>query len=206
VRKNISKYIAHSHNYQGHVIGLDFNFKNTPTRLIQIYNPTYEKKELRKEVLDYIISLTQNTKYKIIIMGDFNSVPNPRIDRLPPKKSSIPESQLIKYLISFQFKDIYRLFFPNIYNYTFHRSSIQSRIDQIWTNLSITNVDYTDIFLDHNTESDHHVLTLEISIIINKPQPIKQGKRKVFLWKNCSKENLENYANQTTNYLQHLTS
>jgi exonuclease III len=169
VRKNISKYIARSHNYQGHVIGLDFNFKNTPTRLIQIYNPTYEKKELRKEVLDYIISLTQNTKYKIIIMGDFNSVPNPRINHLPSKKSSISESQLIKYLISFQFKDIYHLFFSNTYNYTFHRSSIQSRIDQIWTNLSITNVDYTDIFLNHNTESDYHVLTLEISIIINKP-------------------------------------
>ena len=64
-------------------------------------------------------------------MGDFNSVPNPRIDHLPLKKSSIPESQLIKYLISFQFKDIYRLFFPNIYNYTFHHSSIQSQIDQI---------------------------------------------------------------------------
>jgi len=206
VHNNISKYIARSHNYQGHVIGLDFHFKNTPIRLIQIYNPTYEKKELRKEVLDYIISLTQNTKYKIIIMGDFNSVPNPRIDRLPSKKSSIPESQLIKYLISFQFKDTYRLFFPNTYNYTFYRSSIQSRIDQIWTNLSITNIDYTDILLDHNTESDHHVLTLEISVITNKPQPTKQCKRKVFLWKNCSKENLENYANQTTNYLQHLTS
>ena len=33
-------------------------------------------------------------------MGDLNSVPNPRQDRLPPKKSSIPESQLIKFLIS----------------------------------------------------------------------------------------------------------
>ena len=114
-------------------------------------------------------------------MGDFNGVPNPRIDRLPSKKSSIPESQLIKYLISFQFKDTYHLFFSNTYNYTFYHSSIQSRIDQIWTNLSITNIDYTDILLYHNTKSDHHVLTLEILVITNKSQPTKQYKCKVFL-------------------------
>ena len=88
-------------------------------------------------------------------MGDLNSVPNPRIDRSPSKKSSIPESQIIQYLISFQFKDIYRIFYPNTSNFTFSRNNIQSRIDQIWTNLSITNIDYTEILLISTIESDH---------------------------------------------------
>ena len=137
-------------------------------------------------------------------MGDFNGVPNPRIDRFPPKKSSIPEHQLIKFLSSFQFKDIYRLFFPNNTNYTFQHSNIQSRIDQIWTNLSITNIEYTNILHNHSLESDHNLITLEISIVINKPKPHKQRKRKIFFWKNCSKTSLENYATQTTQNLQQL--
>src|SRR6185436_3068786 len=117
VHQKISKYIAKSHNFNGHIIGLDFHFKNTPIRLLQIYFPTYEKKQLRKEVQDHLISLTQNNKYKLIIIGDLNSVSNPRIDRSPPKKLSISKSQLIQYLISFQFKDIYHTFFPNTSNY-----------------------------------------------------------------------------------------
>ena len=109
-------------------------------------------------------------------MGDFNGIPNARIDRNSPKKISIPELQLIKYLISHQFKDSYRTFFPNSKNYTFHRQNIQSRIDQIWTNLLITNIDYADILHDNILESDHNITTIEISIIINKPKPQKQYK------------------------------
>ena len=138
-------------------------------------------------------------------MGDFNSVPNPRLDRSPAKKSSIPESQLIKFLHSYQCKDIYRFFFPNTQNFTFQRANIQSRIDQIWTNLSITNIEYTDILTDTILESDHKIITLEISIIINKPKPYKQQKRKCFLWKNCSKSTIQDYSTQTTHNLKHIS-
>ena len=139
-------------------------------------------------------------------MGDFNGISNSRSDRLPPKKTSIPELQLIKYLQSQQFKDIYHFFFPNSFNFTFQRSNIQSRIDQIWTNISITNIEYTDIIPNNQIESDHHIITLELAIILNKPKPQKQKKRKLFLWKNCSKQTLENYATQTTQNLQHISS
>ena len=98
IHQNIAKHIARSHNYKGHIIGLDLHFKNLAIRLLQIYIPTQEKKQLRKDIQEHIINLSQNPSYKLIIMGDFNSVPNPRLDRLPQKKSSIPESQLIKYL------------------------------------------------------------------------------------------------------------
>ena len=116
IHKNISKYITRTHNYNGHVVGLDLHFKNLSLRLLQIYIPTAEKKQLCKDVQEYIISLLQNPNYKVIIMGDFNSVPNPRIDHLPPKKTSIPELQLTKFLISHQYKDLYRFFFPDTKN------------------------------------------------------------------------------------------
>ena len=97
------------------------------------------------------------------------------------KKSLIPESQLIKFLYSYHCKDIYCFFFSNTQNFTFQRANIQSRIDQIWTNLSITNIKYTDILTDTILKSDHKIIILEISIIINKPKPYKQQKRKCFL-------------------------
>src|SRR5205814_538321 len=141
-----------------------------------------------KDIQEYLILLLQHLTYKIIIMGDFNGVPNARLDRNPSKKTSIPELQLIKYLISHQYKDIYRHFFPKTKNFTFNRSHSSSRIDQIWTNLSTSIIDYTDIISDNILDSDHNTITLEISIIINKPKPSKQQKRKCYLWKNCSKE------------------
>ena len=80
IYKKISKYIARSHNFKGHIIGLDLHFKNTSIRILQIYILTMEKKQLRQEIQEHIISLTQNNTYKIIIMGDFNGVPNSRLD------------------------------------------------------------------------------------------------------------------------------
>ena len=87
IYQRIAKHIARTHNYKGHIIGLDLHFKNLQIRLLQIYIPTSEKKQLCKEIQEQIILLTQNPNYKIIIMGDLNGVPNPRSDRLPSKKN-----------------------------------------------------------------------------------------------------------------------
>ena len=137
-------------------------------------------------------------------MGDLNSVPNPRQDRLQPQKSSIPESQLIKFLISQQFKDTYRLFFPKKSKFTFSRADSYSRIDQIWTNISVTLLDYTDIVSELQLESDHQLITLELTLQISQSPPTKQKSRKCFQWKKCNKEQLEKYANQTSQSLQQL--
>ena len=97
------------------------------------------------------------------------------------KKSFIPESQLLKYLISHQHKDTFRTFHPQVEKYTFERKNIFSRIDQIWSNLSITNIEYADILTENILESDHKTIILEILIILNKPKPSKQSLRKSYL-------------------------
>ncbi|CAG8836684.1 2628_t:CDS:1, partial [Cetraspora pellucida] len=96
-------------------------FKHNSIRILQIYLPTVEKKQLRSEIQEQIIQLCNNSIYQLIILGNFNSVPNPHLNRNPPKNTSIPESQILKYLISHQFKDIYQLFFPQTHNFTFTR-------------------------------------------------------------------------------------
>ena len=78
--------------------------------LLQIYIPTTKKKQLQKEIQEQTITLYQNSKYRYIIIEDFNSIPNPCIDHSSSKKISIHKTQLIKYLISHQYKDIYHFF------------------------------------------------------------------------------------------------
>ena len=46
IHHSISKYIARSHNFNGHIVGVDLNFRNNPIRLLQVYFPTAEKKQL----------------------------------------------------------------------------------------------------------------------------------------------------------------
>src|SRR5260364_312386 len=102
-------------------------------------------------------------------MGDFNSTPNPKLDRHPSKKTSLPESQLIKTLKP-HFQDIYRLFHPNSAKFTCSHKNSYSRIDQIWTNLSISLIDYTDILDTISTISDHNIVSLEIILSISQNQ------------------------------------
>jgi exonuclease III len=206
IHNNISKNIARTRDFKGHAICIDLHFLNNKIRLIQLYFPTSEKKLLRKEVHNKILEWCQETEYKIIITGDFNNVPAPNIDRKPPKKSSHPESHLIRYLKTHQFIDTFRLFNPNYTKFSFSRSSSQSRIDQIWTNLSATQLDYADILENEITETDHHFITLEIQLITHKPKPKKQHTRNLFLWKNATKSNIENYTNQTNLSLQQISS
>ena len=87
IHQKISKYIARIHNYKGHIISLDLHFKNSPIRLLQVYIPIQEKKQLCKEIQEYLISLLQYLTYKIIIIGDFNGVLNAQLDQIPPKKN-----------------------------------------------------------------------------------------------------------------------
>src|SRR5205085_1532157 len=77
-----------------------------------------------------------------------------------------------------------------------------SRIDQIWTNISVTLLDYTDIVSELQLESDHQLITLELTLQISQSLPTKQKSRKCFQWKKCNKEQLEKYANQTYQSLQ----
>jgi hypothetical protein len=101
-------------------------------------------------------------------MGDLNRVPNPKLDRLPQKSSTTPEHPLLKILKSLQFYDTYRLFFPSIATFSYTHNNSHSRIDQIWTNIHITLLDYADILPNPFTTTDHSIVSLELTINIPK--------------------------------------
>ncbi|CAG8666325.1 1451_t:CDS:1, partial [Diversispora eburnea] len=69
-----------------------------------------------------------------IVMGDFNAVPSPNIDRNNDNNSYTPESEIFPLLSSRDLIDCYRVIYPESSGYTWQRdnSSEQSRIDAIW--------------------------------------------------------------------------
>jgi exonuclease III/ribonuclease HI len=196
VHNNISKFISKVYEYEGYILSIDFSFQTSPIRLIQIYFPTQEKHKLRKEIFNQITSLIQSTNKKIILMGDLNSTPNPKIDRLPPKKSHLPESQLIKFLKP-NFYDTYRLFHSDTNKYSCFHKNCHSRIDQIWTNLHITLLDYADILDTIPIDSDHNIILLEINFSLSLTHNYKQPTRTKILWKNSTKQQIAQYQNHT---------
>ena len=102
-------------------------------------------------------------------MGDLNGTSDPKIDRLPAKKYNSPENQLLKLLKYHNFQDTFRLFHPSSVKFTYTHNNSASRIDQIWTNIHITLLDYADILQNPFTTSDHSIISLETTIITNKP-------------------------------------
>jgi exonuclease III len=71
-------------------------------------------------------NLPENSK--IIIMGDFNSVPNPALDRNNDNTSNTPETHLLKKLLH-RLSDVYRITHPNKRVYTCKSGDSESRID-----------------------------------------------------------------------------
>ena len=113
-------------------------------------------------------------------MNDLNLTPNSKIDNSPSKKLYLPESQLIKFLKP-NFYDTYRLFHPDTNKYSCFHKNCYSRIDQIWTNLHITLLNYADILDTTLINSDHNITLLEISFPSTTIHNYKQLTRTKFL-------------------------
>ena len=137
-------------------------------------------------------------------MGDLNGVPNPKLDRLPQKNSNTPEHSLLKLLKSLQFYDTYRLFFLLTPTFSYIHNNSHSRIDQIWTNIHITLLDYADILPNPFTLTDHSIISLELTFDIPKINTQYHQTRTVYQWKLIKKEQIENYQNHTEQNLKQL--
>ncbi|CAG8823956.1 16567_t:CDS:1 [Dentiscutata erythropus] len=125
-------------------------------------------------------------------MGDFNAIPNPKLDCSPAKRTQTPESQLIKFLSPYM-HNTFHLFHPNSIKFTFSHNNSHSRIDQIWTNMHTASLDYADIIEDATIESDHNIILLEFSILLTLSSLYKQPSRKVTLWKQASPKQIQKY-------------
>src|ERR1043165_22088 len=85
IHKSLAKHIGKIQIYKNFILEIDIFLKNLHIKLIQLYFPTQEKKQLRKDILSYLTPILNKDNFKTLLMGDLNGVPNPKLDRLPPK-------------------------------------------------------------------------------------------------------------------------
>ena len=115
IKKNIAHHISRIQTMEGRGICTDLNFgPNTRIRIIGIYYPASQNPEHTK-LTKWITNLIQeanHNNWNIIIMGDFNALSNPSLDRHPKishkHKSTQPTSELIRNITNFNLIDTYR--------------------------------------------------------------------------------------------------
>src|SRR2546423_3085031 len=143
---------------------------------------------LTNESKGYLInSIRTNSQQNLhIIMGDFNSVCNPSLDRTSTSLNySKKPSAIIQLLQQNDYVDSYRFLHPDIKAFTWKSSSdpnIQTRIDYIWFNEVYLNTLAHSNIVDANliTGSDHNIstLTLDIHLVIRNHAKAKQASNK----------------------------
>ena len=164
INPHLFKHHLKTESFNGYIISSFFNFKPSTTLCItQIYLP--HDPTTKKQVIKYLKNLiTQNSTKNIphIIMGDFNSVPNPILDKLH-NNSPFHKNPIYNYLSLYT--DTFRHLHPHAIKFTYSGPTQQSRIDQIWLSNIITNHLIQSNITKTNPEfqSDHKIISITIN-------------------------------------------
>ena len=142
--QNITPKILRRDVY-GRYIFIEINFQNKSFVLVFVYAPASSEK-LRSDLFDLVrkelVQFSRNDT-KFIILGDFNCVESPSLDRstgIPPKDNSfINLSQLCE---TFDLHDLWRERNPTLREFTFfpENGNVSSRLDRIYTPTALSTI------------------------------------------------------------------
>jgi len=176
IHKTLLPHLYKTEKLESYIISCFFQFKPKIKLCIsQIYIP-HDLKEKKLALTHLITLINKNSSHNIehIIMGDFNSTPNPIIDKLN-YTSHKPESKIYQYLNNYS--DTYRITHPQKKSFTCTSSTNESRIDQIWISQKLTPyLTKAKIIPTENTfPSDHKITSITIENFLSI-QNIKKKK------------------------------
>ena len=168
INNELYKHHYKTTTFNGYIISAFFKFKPKTTLCVtQIYIPhDTTNKQLTLNKLKELIQQNQSNNYIHIIMGDFNSTPNPKIDILSTLITKKQKKQINKklYKLLYNYSDSFRTLYPHKINFTYEGPTQKSRIDQIWiSNNIIDNLLNTEI-IPTNSEfkSDHKITNIHL--------------------------------------------
>ncbi|KAF9176243.1 hypothetical protein BGZ50_001280, partial [Haplosporangium sp. Z 11] len=165
IKKEWTKHmISKAKDDNGRGIMVRFGFKGGfRLAVINCYIPSYttDKRVEHERILAWVqqqITTHRDAGDRIILMGDFNAVVNPSIDRASDtNNSTTPELPLFPWLSARNFHDSLRLQQPTLRSYTFGEVS---RIDMIWVTSDLAShiLDTTTFALTDPIRSDHQLI------------------------------------------------
>uniref|UniRef100_A0A670KGI2 exodeoxyribonuclease III n=1 Tax=Podarcis muralis TaxID=64176 RepID=A0A670KGI2_PODMU len=150
---------------EGRILGIQLNFRGERINVVSVYAPNAKSTEFFGKLESMLLELEP---YKLILLGDWNGVPTPSIDRSENQRNAnrgkLPNSfnELVENL---DLIDIWRHRNPTTKQFTHYSEPHQSwgRIDQIWvTRAMVWRVKRCEIL--PRTLSDHCPLILEIKM------------------------------------------
>src|SRR5438105_8088479 len=141
LHNTVAKHLIRVQKVDNYLISIMLYFKKLKVNIVQLYMPTKEKKQKRNRIenkISQIIKDDNDNKVTTIIMGDFNMVSNPKIDRTPAGKDNKSEAKLLTRLEEANFVDTQKAFSVVNAKHTWTRGDSSSRIDMIWISNMLT--------------------------------------------------------------------
>ena len=211
INNELYKHHFKTTSFNGYIISAFFKFKPKITLCItQTYIP-HDKtnKQLTLNKLKELIQQNQSNNYIHIIIGDFNSTPNPKIDILSISKTQKQKKQTNKklYNLLHNYSDFFRTLHPHKINFTYEGPTQKSRIDQIWiSNNIIDNLTNTKIIPTNSEfQSDHKITNIHLESFFLHNRNTRNKKPTIIKYE-YHKVNNETWDKINTNLSQQITS
>jgi len=147
---------------------------NRDLLICPVYAPAKRPSERSEffKLLNAHISSVLKPSEELILLGDFNCVESPDLDRLMPASRMDPSAfEMLRLAASLDVSDAFRHIFPEKREYSFVSNlGRPARLDRVYVSSSLLN---SVVNVDHppNAYSDHTFLQVDLDL-----QPIAQGK------------------------------
>ncbi|RHZ73014.1 hypothetical protein Glove_235g11 [Diversispora epigaea] len=144
IKETLAKHVFKIEKMEGYALGVEFAFKNSIKLnvLVIYYLAGQQKRTLRLKLTQWVLKRIHNgldPNYFQLIIGDFNAVVNPSIDRsrinLTQHRGSMAETTMLRHLQNYNCIDSFRACNNRQVGFTWFcrgDSHIKSRIDMIW--------------------------------------------------------------------------
>jgi Endonuclease/Exonuclease/phosphatase family len=206
INKQLFNHHLKTESFKGYVISSYFTFKPKTTICIsQIYIPHDKiQKKLTTDFIKKTIQLNTTNNNPHFIIGDFNSIPNPKIDRL--NNTPINRNPIYNHLNNYS--DVFRTLNPTKIDFTFQGPTQKSRIDQIWSSNNIISHSKKILHIETNLEfrSDHKIISTTFNpfYLTNKNSRNTKPKFIKYLPQNLNPEDWLNLTNEIDTSLQKI--
>jgi hypothetical protein len=204
VHRKIEKYIAKIETFESNVIALTFLLpQKRKLKVIQIYLPSNDY-STRKGCEDFItncIGEKGRIQMEFLIMGDFNAVHKPHLDRNGNKGKKKPESPIFNIIKELDGIDIYREALGKDKVFTWEERGSKSRIDTIWASANLANSIVNREIRDNRDtlDTDHKTMKIKLNM-----EPYTREKKRIrdklskvrYNLKNTTEENWNNWADR----------
>ena len=157
--------------------------RKSKVSIVQIYLPSKKTKSNRlQRKIRSIINTKLQANFQVILIGDFNIVYNPSVNRSSPpngfRPTWKPEITLFEFLDNLDFTDTQQFWEQDILSPIWKGFVSYSRIDFIQTSASLSNkhlLNFENEDIKDITNSDYTLLTIElINIHLFQRDPISQ--------------------------------